>query len=312
MPKTLCIGIGDGIGGSLLTAQCAYFIKQYNEIHKNNREVDILFAARKEIFMPLEYLLWDKFKIHKRIDEEKWGQDNYLFNHQEELDSYKEQGFDEFFVVCPDYLYRNPGAFDWKKYNTHPQIIKSTRVLTHRRVILKDVKYIFCGLTSSTPGYSYHDVPGLLRELANTLNDRIIYFPKVTSWAGINIDYGDLSNLPSNVYIDENPDMIKSIQIAQQAEYGICLDNGFSHILWNLGVPRLLLDARMNSFRNSIPWQARWRETMEDSIPINYSVNVIVNLVKTNLETPQTMLFNRFDVLHAPSDNWKTELIFKF
>jgi hypothetical protein len=304
--KTLILVAG-GIGDCILGFQCAHFVKQAK------KAVDVVVCSRKEVFIPLEYLFWQDFNVKHHPEHSKWGDDNWILKNQKEICAYEDEHpeYDEIYYVVPDLLYRNEGAFNFKKYNTHPQIIKSTRLLTNRRSLSKDNQYIYCALTSSTPGYSYHDTPKLLSELGERLTSKTIYFPKVNSWAGTNITYGNLDKLPSNVHIDNDPDIIDSIQIMQQSEYVICLDNGLSHIAWHLGIPRLLLDSRYGFTRNCNPWTVRWKEDLLESIVLQCPPEQIADLVELNLRIPQTTLLPRQFVLNNLKMDWKSELLLK-
>ena len=68
----------------------------------------------------------------------------------------------------------------------------------------------------------------------------------------------------------------------------------------------------MGNGKNAIPWQVRWRNTMEDSISIDNFPNDIVRLVKTNLDIPQTTILSRNFVLNNLNNNWASELLFKW
>ena len=84
------------------------------------------------------------------------------------------------------------------------------------------------------------------------------------------------------------------------------------HCCFQYGIDRLILDPRWGNGKNAIPWQVRWRSTMEDSISIDNFPNDIVRLVKTNLDIPQTTILSRNFVLNNLNNNWASELLFKW
>ncbi len=312
--KILCIG-SHGIGDSILSLKCAYLASQI--IGKEN--VDVLSCTRDEVFQPLLKLFGNNFHLTQHKDKEKWGKDNWILNNQDELKKLRyyhytyggksDVSYDEFYYIIPDLLYRNPLAFNYKKYHNHPQTIKSTRILTHKWN--SDNKTVYLSLASTTEGYLYNNIGSLLRNLGKALPDYNFFFPVVQKWADKqNIDYGDLSNLPSNVEIKENPDFLECIEVMYRSCFAITSCNGPSHVLYELGIPRLLLDPQYLKPM----WVTRWRENNDESININTSVSDIVNLTKTLLETPQTTLLSRQMVLNMIYRNadFSKELFFKY
>lgn len=279
----------DGIGGSLLTASAASFVSA-----AGNYPV-IYMPSRDEIFRPYKYLLQDKFEV-------KQAPEGYasLIHKPEDV---------ELYVVYPDGVYNNRFSFDYKKYNTNPQLLRSNRILTHKYFPVP--KNIYLGLTSSTAGYSYEDVPSLLKELYKVLPDYTFHLPIISKWAGQNISSYNLDNLPENVRIYKDDDFCNQINILKSCEYCICLDNGISHIAYHLGMPRLVLDSRYGLGRHSLPWIVRWFEDINEHIRIQSFPQDIAQLVNTNIKIPQTTLLPRQFVLNNSGAEWTRELLIK-
>lgn len=287
------VGALDGIGGLLQTFSCAEFIKRANKYPR------ITIAARKEVFEPLSYLYGD---IHKCIE---FQDDSFLKDEKiiEEL----RNNCSEFYVNWPDALFRNPYAFDYRKYNTTPSLIKSTRTLLNK---WKPEKIIYFALATSTEGYLYNNIGALIRKTAQNHPDYLLYFPKVNVWAGKQLDFGDLSNMPQNVFIHENPEFIESINWMFKSDFAITTCNGPASIFYHLGCPRLLLDPQYNN----PPFVARWKQDNNECISINNSITDVANLMKTLIEIPETQLLPRqltLNMLYSNCDFSKS-LIFKY
>ena len=292
-----------GVGDAILSFKVASFIE-----NDSKALIDIISCTRNEVCEPLYYLFGDRFNLKQHILREQWGENNWIVDNIKEVKA-TYPNYDEYYYVIPDLLFRAKQlSFDYKKYNTHPQLIKQTRILTHK---WQPTKRIFVGLATSTPGYLYDNVGLLLRDLAQYNPDREIYFPKLDHWAGVRIDYGNLSDMPHNVTIKESPNFIESIDALMASEYSITTDNGFMHLSYELGIRHLILDPRYGNNRNVI-WQARWRPSMENSIPIQSHANMIARLVRTNLEVEQTNMINKNFVLNNLNSDWSRELLFKF
>lgn len=288
----------DGVGGNLLTASVASIVKKAGE------NPIILCPSRDEVFKPFKYLLEDQFEVLQAPE----NQVELLFNFGPKSIGIVNK--EEIYAIYPDGLYLNPYHFNYKRYNTSPQVIKSLRVLTHK---FKPVdKNIYIGLISSTDGYLYYNIQDLTVALAKKLPDYTIHLPVVDKWAGKDIKMGDLVNLPENVRIYKNDSFINQIDIMSKCEYGIYTDNGFSHISYNLGQQRLLIDPRFGYGRESLMWRARWRQTDDDSIRFNSLPEDIADLVYINLKTPQTTLIPKQVVLNNKHADWSRELLFKY
>lgn len=299
--KVLILG-SHGLGDSIQSLQCAHFAKMLN------KDVTVISCTRNEVFDPLYFLFGDLFDLLQHPLKEDWGHDNWILKNQESLKSLSY--FDEIYYSIPDLLFKHPLAFNYQKYNTNPQVIKQTRLLTHK---FRPEKRIYIGLATSTDGYLYSNIPALLRKLGNEIPDHEIYFTNVKNWAGRELNYGDLSNMPPNVIIHDNPKFYESLAILGKSCLGLYTCNGPSHLGFQFGQNRIILDPQ---YKKTL-WEARWREDFSECIDINTSINDVVSLVKENINTPQTLLLPRQKVLDILIKNnysvdWKSELLFKF
>lgn len=297
MSKVAIIG-GHGMGDCLMAIQCAEFVR------RTGKEYKVIVSARDEVFKPLKHMLG---VLHDLIQvDESYASNNNLLN-DESLFEFLTKDYEEKYYVIPDLLFNNKHTFDFKKYGTNPQMIRSTRLLDNRtRAVVRPMIYL--GLMSTTPGYTYDDILSLARAMAITNPQYEVYLPLVNKWAGKDIKNFDVpANLPSNLKIDVNPDFLKSLDILKEACYFVGTDNGPSHLAYHLGTPRLILDPQYNR----VPWIARWREDYLESIPINTSVENIVEIVRLNLKIPQTSLLPRVSILMNPGVDWKQLMYMK-
>lgn len=288
----------DGGGGSILAVQSAFYVR------KHGKTPIILCPHRDEVFKPFKYLFKNKYEC---VQVPESHPDLILKSGKRAIGL---DDNDEIYLIYPDGLYLNPFAFDYKKYKTTPQTIKSTRVLTDKFDPLSG--HIYIGLISSTSGYLYHDIPALLTSLSEALPDCKIHTPIIDKWAGKDIDMGKFEDLAKNIILYKNPDFISQIDLLSRCEYGIYTDNGPSHISYALGQTRLLLDPYFGLSRQCLPFIARWREDREDSVRIDSCPKDIARTVKLNLKYPQTTLIPRNTVLLNPEADWPKELLFKF
>lgn len=290
-------GVGDALCG--LTPQFAVY---------NNKKTPFLYACvRDEVFKPLSFL-FEGINTIKQLEESDF--DNFLANDRFLLSKVEAGEKDEVYLNIPDILYKHPRAFDYKKYNTTPELLKTTRVLTNK---WQPENIISLFLLSNTTGYSYFDIGGLAKELGKLLPNFQIYLPILTKWANKPIPSIKIpEGCPSNVYIDENPDFIENIKIAYKSYYAIVGDNALSHITYHLGCRRLVLDSRFPTNRSSIPWVSRWHENINDHISIDNFARDIGQLVKTNVEIEQTNLLPKNYVLNNRHSDWNRDLIIKY
>lgn len=306
--KVLCIGAG-GLGDSLTSLQCAFFAQQ---IHGKD-EVDVIQCVRDEIFKPLKYLFEDQFIIFQHPQKEEIAKDYALIKNPDLISEYRDL-YEEIYFDLPDLVFRHPLSFNCDKYKITPRIIREKRLLLHK---WNPTKRIFMGLCSSTDGYHYGDINGLMKRIALNIRDRQIYFPKISVWGGrddLDQYYGILEDLGPNVYIHDNPDFCEALECLCASEYGIYTDCGTHHIAYHLGQPRIVFDPQWEK----APWMARWRPSMDEYIPINISVEKVVDLAMANIYEPETRLLPHLKILKILQKNsggftnWRNELIYKF
>ncbi len=235
--KYIVYGLRDGCGGLILAFQCAHFIKQAGH------EVVVRICAKDEIYKPLHHLFSDQFAM-KQLPE-----------HYAEI-----AGSQTSYWVWPDALFRNPNAFDYKRFNTSLNAIKSQRLLQHK---LKVTNKIGLFLNSNTNGYSYSSIGKLATEIAKRFPDKTVYLPILNEWQGVKIPDVILNDedCPPNLMVEENQDFNKVIDHLLECELTICSDSGPSHISFNTGQTRILLDPYAEITRNTIGWWTRWRQT---------------------------------------------------
>ncbi len=303
MDNTLLNIGGHGLGDCILSLQISYLLSLKNIKHKN------LISTRKEVYEPLYNIFANEFDF-ERIDENYSENNQILFNDKMQNELKERYGSNYITYNVPDLLFRNPLAFTYKEYGLNPDLIKKTRTLAAH---FKDKEnIIYCGLCSTTSGYVYKDIPNLLIFLAEFLPDYRIYFPLVESWDKKIENLGDFNKrFPNNVIIDNNPSFINSLNFLTKSVYGIFTCNGPSHIAYQLGIPRLILDPQYGR----LPWMARWKENFEECIPINSDINSIVNIVYNNLNFPETTLLDRkiiLNLINSGYNNWKEILALKF
>lgn len=294
---------GHGLGDCILSLQISYLLKQKCIKHTN------LISTRNEVYRPLWHILSNGLDFNQ-IDE-KYANDNALLhneNYIKEIASTYNSGNITYNV--PDLLFRNPLAFKYNDYGLNPQLIKKTRILSHHFSTKENI--IYCGLLTTTKGYMYKNIPLLLRSLAEHLPNYTIYFPKIKAWDK-DLDYtGDFNiNFPSNVWIDDNPIFEKSLDVLTKSKYGIFTCNGPSHIAYQIGIPRLILDPQFGR----IPWISRWKEDYEECIDINTDHNDITRLVTNNINNPETLLVDRkilLNLIKSGYNSWKDIFYLKY
>jgi hypothetical protein len=300
--KLINIG-GHGLGDCVLALQISYLLKLKNIKHQT------LISTRNEVYKPLSHI-FSKELDFEQIDN-KYAHENALLNNQEYYNELVKTHNSNYITYnVPDLLFRNPLAFNYAEYGLNPQLIKKTRVLSHHFSYKE--KIIYYGLTTSTNGYMYENIPILLKGLAEHLPDYTIYFPKVKSWdKDINYIGAFDIQFPSNVYIHENPSFEDSLDYLTKSCYGIFTCNGPSHIAYQIGIPRLILDPQFDR----IPWMSRWKEDYEECIPLNTEYNDVINLIVNNIKYPETTLIDRkkiLDLLKARNNSWKDIFYFKY
>jgi hypothetical protein len=294
---------GHGLGDCILSLQISHLLKQKQIKHTT------LISTRDQIYKPLYHIFSNELDLNQ-IDQ-KYANDNALLHNQDYIKEIASiHNSDNITYNVPDLLFRNPLAFKYNDYGLNPQLIKKTRILSHLFNTKENI--IYCGLLTTTKGYTYHNIPLLLRSLAEHLPNYIIYFPKIKTWDK-DLDYTGNFNaeFPSNVWIDDNPQFEKSLDVLTKSKYGIFTCNGPSHIAYQIGIPRLILDPQFNK----IPWMARWKEDYEECIDINTECNDITALVVNNINNPETLLVDRkilLNLLKNGYNSWKDIFYLKY
>jgi len=293
---------GHGLGDCILALQISSLLTAQNIEHVN------CISTRDQIFKPLNYIFGKKFKLHQ-VNEVITENNNIVLNQKLQNQLKQEFSCSDLTYNVPDLLFHNPLALDFSQYNLNPQLIKKHRVLLDNKQ--KKENIIYCGLATSTPGYLYKDLQNLLLSLASSLPDYQIYFPNIKSWDK-EIDMGNFNmEFPSNVYIHENPNFEDSLDVLLKSKYGIFTCNGPSHVAYQIGIPRLILDPQFNK----LPWISRWKEDYEECVPLNLNYSLIKDIVYNNIMFPQTILFDRkmlANLLINNQTDWSKILFFKY
>jgi hypothetical protein len=271
----LVIG-GHGIGDCIQAIQCAS-LGQF--VSKD--QYDIKLAARTEVFDPLKFFFKKKF-ILERIPERLGEENSILTSNYSYIEELK-RAYDNIYYVIPDLLFRNPHAFDYIKYGISPHVIKSHRLSIDE---WRPERKIYIGLVTMAPHHRYSAIKPLIIALAKKFPHYQIYFPNVKRWGGEDLDFGNFSRMPENVFIHEDPTFESSIAHLRQSCFGIFADNGPSHFAFNLGMPRIVLDG----FMGNPKWLSRWREDPNESIPLETNILDLVNIVESHILFPETSL----------------------
>lgn len=272
MSKNLIIG-GHGIGDSIFSLQCGEAARGlFGDLF------DYKLATRNEVFGPIDYFFKDLNPT--QLPEELGTNNSILTNNL--IDSFKES-YDNIYYVIPDLLFRNPYHFDFKKFNLAPHVIKQTRLSLKQ---WSPKKKIYLGVVTMAAHHRYPAIKPLIVTLAKRLPDHEIYFPNVKKWGGEDLDWGDFSSVPDNVFIHENPDFNESLDHLKESCFGIFADNGPSHFAYHLGMPRIILD----NFMGNPMWISRWREDPSESVPMDTNVLDLASIVESHIIHPQCSL----------------------
>jgi len=291
-----------GLGDCILSLQISYLLKNKNIPHEN------LISTRDDVYKPLWRVFGNEFDLNQ-IDE-KYCNDNALLKNESLLNDLKQTYGSNITYNVPDLLFKHPLALKYEEYGLNPQLIKKTRTLTKHFSNKENI--IYCGLCSTTEGYVYKDIPNLIKSIAEYLPEYTVYFPMVKSWDKDINNLGDFSiNFPPNVFIHENPSFESSLDYLTKSIYGVFTCNGPSHIAYQLGIPRLVLDPQYGR----IPWMIRWKEDFEECLPISLDKESITKVIYQNIVVPQTNMLDRkivLDLLNKGYNNWNDLLYFKF
>jgi hypothetical protein len=302
MGEKYLIVTSNGFGDCMLGLQAA------RTVQKAGHQVDVICAVRDEVFRPLRYCFGHLFNLSQIP--EYYGIDNQILKGP--IEEFKED-HKQVFYVLPDLLFRNPYAFNPSLFGSTINLVKRERLLSGS---VKN-NQIYLGLISTTPRNVYHYREELALELARRLPNCIIHLPILDVWANVKMDTQKHLDIqfPDNVKVYKNPDFVEQINIQKGCGYGVYVDNGPSHLAYHFGQDRLLLDPSYGMNPNVLAWVARWRETIEDSIPLNTAPANVAKVVKTNLEIPETTLLPKDVVLchrDEPPTLWPQSLIFKY
>ena len=293
--KSIKIIGGHGLGDCLLSLQCSQF---------TNALTMVDLSTRQEVFDPLIYFSHGRLGVYILRIDEKYSENNSVLK-DPKLWAEATEGYPESYYVIPDLLFNNKYAFNFKKFNTNPSLITKKRLFINNYFV-KPIKRIYLGLISSTEGYTYPMIESLAIRLAKTFTDYEINLPTLDRWANKDIKPLSLSdNLPINLYVDKNPNFLDSLKKLEESCYFIGTDNGPSHLAYHLGIPRILIDPQYNR----LPWIARWREDINESIPFTSDVGDIISIVKANFEVPATLLIPRTSCIYEV--NWNNTLLLK-
>lgn len=292
--------VNGGIGDCLQGLSCADIVQS------QGNEVDIGVFARNEIFNFLKELFKDKFKNIVQLPE-SFIQD-YQIERNDDFWSRLSQGYDECYFICPDTLFRNPHRFNYKKYNLNLSQIKNYKLLSGDYKPQDNLCYL--ALLSVTDGYTYPHTSDLINFLCLQNPKWNFYIAQGITWNGRKI-HTDIKNKYSNLIVDDNPTLLKSYEYMRKASFAITTDNGPMHMFNHLGTEKLVLDPQYNK----AAFIARWRRTMDDSIPITTSSIEVAKITKNLLDNELARLLPRkflLDRLLHGDIRWHEELIYKF
>ena len=302
MSKNIAVISAHGAGDTINGFQVGDFIS------RQGHDVTNFVAVRDEVFKPIKYLFPEAVQIP-----EEWGANNaFLTNPSVALNFTEQFGdlrpFDEIIYTVPDLLFNNSKfGFDWKKYGAHPQSVRSRKLLTH---LWKPEDVIYCSLNSSTPEYQLTGrVKNIISQIAIKNPTKRVYFNNLTVWNGTKIDNGDFSDLPENVVYFENQDFCESLEWLKKAEYVVTVDCGVLHMFNQMSDAYTLLDTRMTPA--GFPWLVRWRSNLANSIDYRTDSVTIAELVKANIEVPQSSLLPRQIAMNLLGVDWNSALLIK-
>ncbi len=293
--------VSGGIGDQILGLQCAIAVKEKHP----DLNVDVISISRDDVFKPLHHLFRDGgILLYQHPEREKWGENHWILQNQKELNVFPHKL--KYYIV-PDLLHRNPLAFDFQKFGQHMSVIREKRCLTKKWKPGK--KRIYMALNTSTPEYKYPDIKGLISKTAELLPDYEVYFNDLTAWAGHSLDNNAQGDYPPNVAYVRNEPFISSLNKLMESDYVVCLDNGISHIAYQLGIPRSLISHRLD--HKGVMWVARWYPQLADCITYDYAPR-LPTVIKQNLECPQTLLIPRLYHAMYPGFDCARTLGFKY
>ena len=286
---------GQGLGDCILSLQCGSIVQKNPQ-----KALQIYISAISEICASISHLFGHLFDLNFIPDQ--YSKYNRILR-EPKLMFDLTKGFDEVYYVVPSLAFFNQYSFDFEKYNCFPQSVREIRLLVPGP---EKKKIIYVGLLTTKHINIYSCPISLILKLAEKFPDYTIYFPVIKTWAGRYTQHFDLpKDIPKNLMIDINPDINNSFDILLKSCYFIGTDNAPSHIAYQAGIPRLILDSMLG-------WPhiiVRWREDLtSDSIPITTSPDDVVKVTFINLSIPQTIMLPRTTCLKNKDAEWKSLL----
>jgi len=221
---------------------------------------------------------------------------------QEKFDKFKRNT--NTYLIWPDLLFRSKNSPPLKNWNISNFLVKQTRCLLGK---WRPENYISMAVNSITKNYTYHSVTELAYKLCKEFPNHRIFLPLLTTWNQKDVPKFNFPNPPDNLEIEINLEFKKVYDILCRSEYTICTDNAILHILDDMAAPYLLLDPQFNKSA----FESRWRAFGDyHSVPISSLVDVIINVVKTQILIPETQMIG-VDKIFRQDKIWSQELIFK-
>ena len=209
------------------------------------------------------------------------------------------------FIAYPDTLFRGHGKPTLSEWNINPLMIKQYRVLLGKN---KPSGYISFALNSVTNFYTYHSIPELVTKVAKAFPDRKIFYPLLNRWAGKDVPQPNFGNLPKNVELNINPSFEKVYEILCKSDHTICTDNLIMHLCGEMFSNHLILDPQYKK----PAWESRWRNnSYYNSIPIESLVDDIVDIVKIQIDSPESQMVSVENFYRKGEVNISQLLLFK-
>lgn len=285
-----------GAGDLILSLRLSHLL---NTIYPNKYLINNFLAARDETFNMIKVSYKDTNLIHniKQLPEDFLQS----IKNQSDIDSFDKSA--QNYIVYPDTLFRGIGKFPCSKFGLSPLIIKQSRPLLGK---WNPENYISIHLNSITHGYTYHSISELVNSIAARFPDKKIYVPILSSWNNKSLNLNINKQYP-NIEVDIDADFSKVFGILCKSEYSVTTDNGILHLLHDIGAPYLLLDPQFNR----PAFEARWRANgYFNSLDIKSLSDDIVNVIETQIKTPETQMINTSNIFRKELF-WDETLVFK-
>lgn len=286
-----------GAGDFILSKRLSDLLNKFNP----DNQITNYFCSRNETFNMIKVLYPNEVNDNqiKQLDEDFLKS----IKNEEDLKNFDISASN--YIVYPDKLFRGLGAPPLKELGLTNFVVKQHRTLLGR---WKPDNYISLAINSITAGYTYHSVAELAIKLALQHPDKQIYLPLLTTWNGKDVPMFNFPNPPDNLIFDIQPEFSKVYDILCKSEYCICTDNAMMHICHDLGLPYLTLDPQYLK----PAFEARWRPNgYNNSIAISALVEDVLEIVKVQLDIPETQMLEAINIYRKPEENWKEILMFK-